>query len=486
MFVQSRWPLIKSMILAVSLSGIFVSGAFAQEASSALRGTSSELKLVPEDNAQLRYSFAPLVKKTAPAVVNVYAAVRVQQRQSPFAGDPFFEQFFGGNVFGRRQRQRTSRSLGSGVIVGEDGIVITNHHVIKNASEVKVALADGREYPAEIKLIDEQSDLAVLKMNVERTFPVVPLGDSENLEVGDLVLALGNPFGVGQTVTSGIVSALARSQKGKQDFGFFIQTDASINPGNSGGALVDMQGRLIGVNTSIFTKSGGSNGIGFAVPSNMVKVVLESVRGGSDRLLRPWIGASFQSVTSDIADSIGLERPRGALVAGVSKGGPAEAAGLKLGDVILTVDGKTVDHADALGYRLATAGVGRSVTLSVLSRNTRKELQIALNTAPEKPARDTRTVGGRSPFTGLKVANLSPRLAQEIGVSTDKRGVVVLEVKRRSPASRIGFRAGDILLEVNEEEVSSTNQLDELSKAGGRGWEFALERNGRRYEEYVR
>lgn len=471
--------------LCVSTTAFF-GMANAQDSTTSLRGTSSELKLVPQGDAQLRYSFAPLVKQTAPAVVNVYAAVKVQQRQSPFAGDPFFEQFFGGKVFGGRKRQRTSRSLGSGVIVGEEGIVITNHHVIKNASEVKVALADGREYPAEIKLIDEQSDLAVLKLNAERTFPIVPLGDSESLEVGDLVLALGNPFGVGQTVTSGIVSALARSQRGKDDFGFFIQTDASINPGNSGGALVDMQGRLIGVNTSIFTKSGGSNGIGFAVPSNMVKVVLDSVRGGSDRILRPWVGASFQAVTADIADSIGLERPRGALVAGVGKGGPAAKAGLKLGDVVLMIDGKAIQHADALGYRLATAGTGRTVTLSVLSRGAKKELQLALAPAPETPARDIRVIRGRSPFTGTKVANLSPRLAQEIRMDTGKRGVVVMGVKRRSPASRIGFRAGDIILEINEERIESTRQLDELSNAGGRGWEFVLERNGRRYEQYIR
>jgi len=442
------------------------------------------MTFVPENDAQLRYSFAPLVKMTAPAVVNVYAAVKVQTRKSPFAGDPFFEQFFGGRVFGGRKR--TSQSLGSGVIVGEEGIVITNHHVIKNASEVKVALADGREYPAEITLIDEQSDLAVLKMSAERTFPTVPLGDSETLEVGDLVLALGNPFGVGQTVTSGIVSALARSQRGKDDFGFFIQTDASINPGNSGGALVDMQGRLIGVNTSIFSKSGGSNGIGFAVPSNMVKVVLESARVGNNRLLRPWIGASFQPLTSEIAESVGLDRPSGALVAAILEDGPADVAGLKVGDVILTLDGKSVAHADALGYRLATAGTGRSVTLSVLSRNERKELTLALAPAPEVPARDVLVVGGRSPFTGAEVANLSPRLAQEIHLSTGKKGVVVLSVKRRSPASRIGFKPGDIIIEVNNEAISSSKKLDEIARAGGRGWGFVIERNGRRYEQFIR
>lgn len=443
-------------------------------------------KLVPQDAQQVRYSYAPLVKKIAPAVVNVYAARRVQQQRSPFASDPFFEQFFGPNAFGRRQQKRTARSLGSGVIIGADGIVITNHHVIKGADEVKVALSDGREFEAEIVLVDKESDLAVLRMATKEQFPTVEIGDSDQLEVGDIVLAIGNPFGVGQTVTSGIVSALARSQGGVNDFGFFIQTDASINPGNSGGALVDMAGNLIGVNTAIFSKSGGSNGIGFAVPSNMVRVVLDSVRSGSTSFLRPWMGVDFQTVTSEISESLGMSRPSGALVAGVAQESPASAAGLVPGDVVLELDGKPVEHVNALGYRLATAGIGREVELVVLSRNKRRTLKIALAPAPEKPPRDALVLENRSPFRGATIANLSPRVAMELELPTSSRGVVVTAVGNGSTAQRLRIRPKDIILELNDEIVSDTRQLDELTKQRFRSWRFTIERGGRRFTRTVR
>lgn len=463
-----------------------ISAIFAALLLVAFAPNANATKLVPQSSEQIRFSYAPLVKKTAPAVVNVYAARQIQQRRSPFASDPFFEQFFGPNVFGQRQQRRTARSLGSGVIIGEDGIVITNHHVIKDADQVKVALSDGREFEAEIALIDKSSDLAVLKMKTDEKFPTVAIGDSDDLEVGDLVLALGNPFGVGQTVTSGIVSALARSQGGVDDFGFFIQTDASINPGNSGGALVDMDGKLVGVNTAIFSKSGGSNGIGFAVPSNMVRVVLDSVRRGSASLMRPWMGVDFQAVTSDISESLGLDRPRGALVARIAKNSPAEKAGLRLGDIVLELDGKPVEHMNALGYRLATAGIGRDVELVVLSQDKRRSLSIALKPAPEVPARDERIVKGRSPFTGATVGNLSPRLAMELSLPTSRAGVVITGIADRSPAQRLGMRLNDIILALNDEAITDTQQLIEITGQRFRGWKFTIERNGRQFTRIVR
>ena len=325
-----------------------------------------------------------------------------------------------------------------------------------------------------------------MKIEPDEPLPVVKIGDSESLEVGDLVLAIGNPFGVGQTVTSGIISALARSQNGVNDFGFFIQTDASINPGNSGGALVDMDGQLIGINTSIFSRSGGSNGIGFAVPSNMVRVVLESAQKGSKTILRPWVGAQFQSVSADIAESLGLARPTGALVAAVTPGGPADKAGLQLGDIVLALDGKTVPHVNSLGYRLATAGTGRIVSMLVLSRNKRRELKISLAEAPEVPPRDTRKIGGRSPFSGLTIANLSPKVAQELEMTTDKFGVVILNVDKRSFAARFGFRPKDILVSINGEDISDTQNLIEILREGGRGWKFIVERNGKQLRQYIR
>ena len=450
-----------------------------------LRGSVELVRDVPASRAQIQYSFAPLVKQIAPSVVNVYAARQVQQRRSPFAGDPFFERFFGRD-FGGRPRQRISRSLGSGVIIGSDGIVVTNHHVIENADEVKVALADGREYEARIELIDKKSDLAVLLIQAEEELPAVVIGDSEELEVGDLVLAIGNPFGVGQTVTSGIVSALARSQNTVNNFGFFVQTDASINPGNSGGALVDMSGRLIGVNTAIFSRSGGSNGIGFAVPSNMVRVVLDSVRMGSDTVVRPWVGAKFQTVTSDIAESLGMDRPTGALIAGLTKEGPAERAGLRMGDVILSIDGKPVPHMDALGYRLATAGIGRTIEMMVLSQNSTRKIEFELAEPPEVPLRDIRRLGGRSPFTGATVANLSPKLAIEYDINSELTGVVVLSVDRRSPAARFGIRSRDIIVAINDRDITSTKMLDNLTRRRSDGWEYVINRDGKLYRQFVR
>ncbi|MDP3896051.1 MAG: trypsin-like peptidase domain-containing protein, partial [Mesorhizobium sp.] len=281
-------------------------------------------KRVPFGRAEMQLSFAPLVRQTAPAVVNVYASQQVRQN-SPFMGDPFFERFFGG---GGNQPPRQQQSLGSGVILDPSGIVVTNYHVIRDADEVRVALSDGSEFESRVVLKDERSDIAVLKIDSDMPFPTIPIGDSDALEVGDLVLAMGNPFGVGQTTTSGIVSALARNRVGIADFGFFIQTDAAINPGNSGGALIDMAGRLIGINTAIYSRGGGSNGIGFAIPSNMVRAVVAAAEQGSDIFERPYVGAGFEAVTAQVAEALGLARPSGALVSSVDKDSPASRAGM--------------------------------------------------------------------------------------------------------------------------------------------------------------
>ncbi|MCE7028371.1 DegQ family serine endoprotease [Jiella avicenniae] len=437
---------------------------------------------IPSSAAEIKLSFAPLVKTTAPAVVNVYAARKVAARRSPFADDPFFGQFFG-NRFDNPPRME--QSLGSGVIVDPSGLVVTNNHVVEDADEVKVAFADGREFDTKVVSKDATVDLAVLKIDGDGPFATIPIADSDDLQTGDLVLAIGNPFGIGQTVTNGIVSALARNHIGVNDFGFFIQTDAAINPGNSGGALIDMSGRLVGVNTAIFSRSGGSNGIGFAIPSNMVSTFVRAAENGG-RYERPFIGADFAPVTADIAEALGLPRPTGALVRSVYPDGPAAKVGLKVGDVVMKADGKEVATPDALNYRFATRGIGQNVELAVLSADETEDLTLPLEQAPETPPRDERAIDGRNPFAGATVYNLSPRVAGEFQLPQDATGVVVAKVAPRSLAARFGLQPGDILLEVNGESVETTESLVAIAGEDYRGWQFDIERGGRRLTQVVR
>ncbi len=439
-------------------------------------------KAVPASRTEMQLSFAPLVKQTAGAVVNVYAE-RVVQRTNPFAGDPFFQQFFGQRMPNRSEKQS---SLGSGVIVSHNGLVVTNNHVIEGADDIKIALADGREFPCEVLLKDESIDLVVLKIKAQEDFPVLAIGNSDAVEVGDLVLAIGNPFGVGQTVTSGIVSALARTQVTEGDVGFFIQTDASINPGNSGGALMNMKGELIGINTAIFSRGGGSNGIGFAIPANLVKVFLTAAEQGKKTFERPYVGATFQAVTSDVAEALGLKAARGALVVAVTKGGPADKAGVKPGEVVLAVNGIPVEHPDALAYRLTTVGLGRTAQLTVAEGRQERQLELALGNAPETIPRDERLIDGRNPFAGTKVANLSPRIATELHLPSDKTGVVITDVVRGSPASRLGFQPGDIMVAINGDPVPSTKAMEALVADNPGFWRVEIERGGQRIRQFFR
>ena len=436
-------------------------------------------KRVPFGRDEIQLSFAPLVKQTAPAVVNVYAS-QTAKVVSPFEGDPFFEQFFG------RSRPRAQSSLGSGVIVDPSGIVVTNFHVIKDADEVKVATSDGREFTSTVLLKDETVDLAVLRIESDKPFAVVPIGDSDALEIGDLVLAIGNPFGVGQTTTSGIVSGLARSHIGVSDFGFFIQTDAAINPGNSGGALINMGGQLVGINTAIYSRSGGSIGIGFAIPSNMVHAFVEAAKAGRDFFERPYIGAQFEPVTPQIAESLGMDAPGGALVTSVEDGGPAAKAGLKPGDVVLKMNGAALEGVDALGYRLATQAIGATARLDVLSKGQDETLEVVLERAPEGASAAAVTLRGRSPFAGARVAELSPRLAQRLGVRTDLKGVAVVGIDGNSPAASFGFQPGDIVREVNGVTIDDAKVLERAAAQNTRWWRFTVERDGQILRQVLR
>ena len=435
------------------------------------------IRVTPSSRAEVQSSFSPVVKQAAPAVVNVYGK-RVERRQNRYA-DEFFERFFGapGQQGPRAQRS----SVGSGVIVDPSGLVVTNNHVIEGMTEVRVALADRREIEAEIVLRDPRTDLAVLRLKGNNgTFPALAFGDSEGLEVGDLVLAIGNPFGVGQTVTQGIVSALARTQVGISDYQFFIQTDAAINPGNSGGALVDTAARLVGINTAIFSQSGGSHGIGFAIPSSMVKLVVESARGGGRTVRRPWLGASLQGVNQEIADSMGLERPMGVLVTALNDKGPAAEAGLKRGDVVLAIDGQGVDDPEGFGYRFALKGIGGATELTVIRGGKRQAVPVKLISPPETRPRDLVRLRGRSPLAGATAVNASPAVADEMQLDLSIDGVIVADVETNSVASRVGFQKGDVLLAINGERVSSSKDLERMTARGGTGpWEITINRGGR-------
>jgi Do/DeqQ family serine protease len=450
------------LIAALALTAAMIQSAAAQD------------RRVPSSASELRLSYAPIVQRVQPAVVNVYAA-KVVQNRNPLLDDPIFRRFFG--VPGQ-QPEQMQRSLGSGVMVDASGLVVTNNHVIEGADQVKVSLADKREYEAEIVLKDSRTDLAVLKLkDVKDTFATLDFANSDELLVGDIVLAIGNPFGVGQTVTHGIVSALARTQVGITDYQFFIQTDAAINPGNSGGALVDAAGKLVGINTAIFSRSGGSQGIGFAIPANMVRVVVASAKSGGKAVKRPWLGARLQAVTPEIAETLGLRLPSGALVANVAPGSPAARGGLKLSDLIVGIDGQAIDDPNAFDYRFATRPLGGVAQVDVQRSGKPIKVSIPLETAPDT-GRDEIVLKARSPFQGAKVANISPAVADELRLDSTAEGVVVTDFADDATAAGVGFQKGDIIVAVNGQRIAKTIDLERATREPGRVWRITLVRGG--------
>lgn len=456
------------MMLLRAFAVLFVAAAAAHPAQ-------AQDRRVPSSPTELKLSYAPIVQRTQPAVVNVYAGKTVQNR-NPLLDDPIFRRFFG--VPGNQRPEQMQRSLGSGVMVDSSGLVVTNNHVIEGADQVKVSLADKREFEAEIVLKDSRTDLAVLRIkDSKEKFATLDFANSDELLVGDVVLALGNPFGVGQTVTHGIVSALARTQVGITDYQFFIQTDAAINPGNSGGALVDLSGRLAGINTAIFSRSGGSQGIGFAIPANMVRVVVASAKSGGKAVKRPWLGARLQAVTPEIAESLGLRLPSGALVANVAPGSPAARAGLKLSDLIVAIDGQAIDDPNAFDYRFATRPLGGNAQIDVQRGGKTVKVNIPLEIAPDTN-RDEITISARSPFQGARVANISPAVAEELRLDSNAEGVVVIDLEDGAPAAGVGFQKGDIILAVNSQKIARTSDLDKAAKASARVWRIVVVRGG--------
>lgn len=435
-------------------------------------------RATPQTDAQVKLSFAPVVQAVAPSVVNVYATRIEQQAVSPFARDPFFSRFFGDQYF--QTRPRESQSLGSGVIVAADGVILTNSHVINGATDIRVALNDGREFAVDLVVEDQQTDLAVLRVRDGGgvSFPTIGFADSDALLVGDLVLAIGNPFGVGQTVTSGIVSGLARTGVETSDYEFFIQTDAAINPGNSGGALVDLDGNLVGINTAIYSQSGGSVGIGFAIPSNMARLVAEAgVTGGE--IVRPWFGAKMQPVTADIAASLGMDAPHGAMITEVAPGGPAERAGFKSGDVVLSVDGQQVDDPSAFNFRLATRPLGEVTRLERLRGGTTESVELVVEAAPSPGDNARATISGNTRFSGVSVRELDPALNEQKGLPYETRGVIVTGIEAGSPAEAMGLRVDDVILGLNDAEVRDARAFEQMAGKRVSTWQIILQRNGR-------
>jgi Do/DeqQ family serine protease len=443
---------------------------------------------MPASAMQMKLSFAPLVKKVAPAVVNIYSHKVVKNRQglgyssrkkpsgSRLFDDPFFQRFFGRRFGFDEPEQRVQNSLGSGVIIEPNGYIVTNHHVIAGADQIKVVLADRREFAATLIGSDERTDLAVLKIKAgAEKLPVLQLGNSDKLEVGDLVLAIGNPYGVGQTVTNGIVSAVARTKLGESGPTYFIQTDAAINPGNSGGALVALDGRLIGINTAIFSQSGGSHGIGFAIPANMVRAVVVGLKKGG-RLVRPWFGAWGQSISSDIAASLGLARPQGIIVTNVYKTSPADQAGVKVGDVIISINNRAVNDPQALDYRIATLVLGQKSSVTIMRKGKRKPLSFNVQQPPEVPRQNLTELKGPHPLSGAVVANMSPALADELDLAAFHRGVIVMKLRRGGSAIQF-FQPGDMILKINNRKAATVSTLKKIMTDSVSEWRIQLMRN---------
>jgi Do/DeqQ family serine protease len=420
-------------------------------------------RVAPQSMADVYMSFAPIVQKTAPAVVNVFTSRQTRRT----TGDPFFDRFFGA---GPRQQN----SLGSGVIVSPDGVVVTNNHVIEGMAEIKVVFADRREFPAKLLLADPKSDVAVLKIDAGEPLPYLEFANSDAIEVGDVVLAIGNPFGVGQTVTSGIVSALARTTVGIADYQFFIQTDAAINPGNSGGALVDINGALVGVNSAIYSRDGGSNGVGFAIPALLVQQVIRSALNGGE-LARPWIGASTDTVSPEVAKALKLARPAGAIITEIWPGGPAALAGLKEGDVIVAIDNAPVFDEGALKYRVGIKNDGDAAAILFVRGGKEQSAALRLKLPPDEPARDPRTIEGDNPLGGVSVDNLSPRFNEQVGLDPFRAGVVVTDLDRRSYAARQGLRRSYRILSVNGRKVASTAALAAEMAKPSTYWEIEID-----------
>lgn len=423
---------------------------------------------VPQSQAEIALGFAPLVEEAAPAVVNIYAKIVREQQASPFSDDPFFDQFFRGLT---QPQPRVQNSLGSGVILSAEGIVVSNYHVVGMATEIRVVTTDRREYDAKVILADEASDLAILQLEGVEDLPFLTLRDSDQVAVGELALAIGNPFGVGQTVSSGIISGLARTSTGDgQGFGYFIQTDAPINPGNSGGALIDVNGELIGINTRILSRSGGSNGIGFAIPANLVAEFVSQAKQGSESFQRPWAGMSGQPVDADLADSLELAKPGGMVISDLHAASPFAAAGFKVGDVVTHVDGGDVNSPTEMVFRMSVAGMGSTASITRLRGGEVSIIDVAMVPAPDDPPADPRQLTDKAALPGLVLARINPAVMTLLSLPLASEGVAVTNPGQLG--ARVGLKAGDIIEHINGEPVTGLDDAIQGFKRTGRWYQL--------------
>ncbi len=435
----------------------------------------------PLVNGGAAVSYAEVVNRVAPAVVTIRSARRVRApRQHPFFNDPFFSDFFGNAM--PMPREQIQRGLGSGVIITADGYMLTNHHVIDGAEEIRVELENGRVYDANVVGVDPRSDLAVLKINASG-LSLLTLGDSDRVRVGDVVLAVGNPLGIGQTVTAGIVSAKGRAT-GLSDGSFesFLQTDAPINQGNSGGALVNTVGELVGINSQILSPTGGNIGIGFAIPANMARSVADQLMK-SGKVRRGYIGVTIQPVTSDIAANLGLKDVRGVIVNSVQQGSPAERAGLKQGDVITALDGAEVNHGNTLRNKIASSAPGAEVAVTVLREGREQQLRVTLGELPSESGAPAAQGGnkdqGNQGRYGMTVTPLTPELAARLGLRSNAKGLVVTEINPLGLAAGAGMQPGDVIEQINSQPIRSAEDLrSALDRAGDRPMLMLINRRG--------
>ncbi|MFZ0861721.1 MAG: DegQ family serine endoprotease [Candidatus Sulfotelmatobacter sp.] len=411
--------------------------------------------------------FAPILKPALPAVVNIASSRVVKMPLEPFFNDPFFRQFFGSPRHLPPAEQR-ERGLGSGVIVSPDGYILTNNHVVDQATDIKVILPDKREFKGKVVGTDPKTDIAVVKISATG-LPTLPLGDSSKIQVGDYALAIGDPFGIGETATLGIVSATGRGNLDIEDYEDFIQTDAAINPGNSGGALINARSELIGINTAILAGGGGGNqGIGFAVPINLARNVMDAILKHG-KVVRGYLGVAIQEVTPDIAKAFNAPAGKGALVGDVTSDGPAAKSGLKKGDVIEELDGEPVTGPNELKLKIASLAPGTVVRLKIDRNGQQRDVSVTLGELPEKAAKSALSESGaNSPMRGVEIDELTPEVARELGLRPSTKGVVVTDVDPAAPAADAGLHRGDVIEEVNRQPVSSVSEYQRVLRQAGK------------------